>query len=113
MSGSTMSEHALRQAWRQADLGVARSLAALCYGGASGARELEHLSHTAAVATRQRCELAACLAVLSSVQAKPAQEVPSQPAMQILQAAGGQTKALRPPVEQPLLSLLRQRLSAV
>lgn len=111
MSESTTSERALRQAWRRADTAVARSLAALCYGKASAARDAERLSQSAVLATRQRRELAACLAERSAFQPGPAKESPSRPVMRILHATG-QTRALRPPVEQPLLSLLRQRLSA-
>ena len=111
MSDSTMSERALRQAWRRADLEVAKSLAALCYGRASALRDVGHLSQSAVVATRQRSDLAACLADRSGFQPEPGMKRPSQPVAQILHATS-QTRALRPPVEQPLLSLLRQRLSA-
>ena len=112
MSDSGTSECALRQAWRRADLQVAKSLAALCYGKASGARDTAQLSQVAVVATRQRRDLAASLADRSAFQPGPTKDVPSRPVLQILHATA-RTRALRPPVERPLMSLLRERLSAV
>ncbi len=111
MSDPGMSECALRQAWRRADLQVARSLAALCYGKASDAGDIAQLSQTAVVAARQRRDLAASLADRSAFQPGPVKEAPSPLVLQILHATA-QTRALRPPVERPLMSLLRERLSA-
>ena len=105
------SDCALRQAWRRADLKVAKSLAALCYGKASGAHDVARLSQVAVVATRQRGDLAASLADRSAFQPGSAKEATLQPVLQILQATI-QTRALRPPVERSLMSLLRERLSA-
>ena len=112
MSGMVTSERALRQAWRRADGEVAKTLAALCYGRASDTRDIAHLSQIAVSATRQRRDLAACLADRSGLQPAPVKEDPSPPVLQILHATG-QTKALRPPIERSLMSLLRERLSAV
>lgn len=111
MSDPGTSECALRQAWRRADLRVARSLAALCYGKASGAGDTAQLSQIAVMATRQRRDLAASLADRSIFQPSPVREMPLRPLLQILHATV-QTRALRPPVERPLMSLLRERLSA-
>ena len=111
MSDPGTSECALRQAWRQADRQVAKSLAALCYGKASGAGDMAQLSQIAVMATRQRRDLAATLADRSVVQPSPVKEAPARPVLQILHATV-QTRALRPPVERPLMSLLRERLSA-
>ena len=108
-----MSEHALRQAWRRADSEVAKSLAALCYGKAPGTRDAKLLSQSAMLATRQRRDLAACLAERAVPPPGPAREndVPARPVAQISQATG-QTRALRPSTEPSMLSQLRQRLSA-
>ncbi len=111
MSDPETSECALRQAWRRADLRVARSLAALCYGKTSGAGDMAQLSQIAVAATRQRRDLAASLANRSAFQPGPVKEAPSRPVLQIFHATV-QTRALRPPVERPLMSLLRERLSA-
>ncbi len=113
MLESTLSERALRQAWRQADLEVARSLAAFCYGKARTA-DAEHLSQSVVAATRQRRELAARLeesARLRVVAAPADPVVTTRPAEQIRQAIT-QTRALQPSGETSSLSLLRQRLSA-
>ncbi len=112
MLDSTLSECALRRAWRQADLEVAKSLAAFCYGKA-GTIDAEHLSQSVAAATRQRRELAARLEERSRPRAvaAPADPVASRPAELIRQAVT-QTRALQPFKEMSSLSLLRQRLSA-
>ncbi len=111
MSDSGTSECALRQAWRRADLQVAKSLAALCYGKACGAGDVAQLSQIAVLATRQRRDLAASLADRSILRSTPVKAAPLRPVLQILHATV-QTRALRPPVERPLMSLLRERLSA-
>ncbi len=111
MPDTGTSDCALRQAWRRADREVAKSLAALCYGRASEARDIAQLSQLAVVATRQRRDLAATLADRSSLRPVPAKQASSRPLLQILHATS-KTCALRPPVERPLMSLLRERLSA-
>ncbi len=113
MLESTLSERALRQAWRQADLEVARSLAAFCYGKA-GTADAEHLSQSVVVATRQRRELAARLEEWSRLRVvAPSADPGTSPrlAERIGQAAT-RTRALRPSGEMSSLSSLRQRLSA-
>ncbi len=112
MLESTLSERALRQAWRQADLEVARCLAAFCYGKA-GSADAAHLSQSVVVATRQRRELAARLEEWSRLRvvAAPADPVVTTQPAELIRQAVTQTRALRPSGEMSSLSLLRQRLS--
>ncbi len=114
MLDSTMSERELRQAWRQADLEVARRLAVLCYGRATATGDAEHLSRSAVVATRQRRELATRLEACSRLEvvAAPADVGLSPRPLERMLDVAAQTRALRPSAEAPQLSLLRQRLSA-
>ena len=112
MSDTSTSELALRQAWRQADLAVARSLAALCYGKETGADDVERLSQLVSVAVQQRREAAIRLAKHDNIGLIPTSMDtvnPSRSMEQILQATG-QTRALRPSKVMPSLPLLRQRL---
>ncbi len=113
MSDTSTSEQVLRQAWRQADFAVARSLAALCYGERTGADDVERLSQLVSVAVEQRREAAVRLAKHNKLGLIPTSMdtvSPSRSMEQILQATG-QTRALRPSKVMPSLPLLRQHLS--
>ena len=113
MSDTSTSEQALRQAWRKAELAVARSLAALCYGKGVGAADVKELSQQVAAAIEHRRKVEVRLGQHRDPRVVPSPTdagSPPRPMEQIVQATG-QTRALRPPRETPSLASLRERLS--
>ena len=113
MSDTSTSEQALRRARRQADLAVARSLAALCYGKGAGTADVKELSQQVVAAVERRREVQVRLGKHHGPRAVPSATdavVPPLPVEQIVEATG-QTRALRPPKETPPLASLRERLS--
>ena len=113
MSDTSTSEQALHQAWRQAELAVARSLAALCYGKGAGTADVKELSQQVVAAVERRREAEVRLGRHHDPRVVPSPTdtvVPPRPVEQIVEATG-QTRALRPPKETPSLASLRERLS--
>ena len=114
MPDTSTSKQALRQARRQADLAVARSLAALCYGKGAGAADVKELSQLVFAAVEHRRGVEVRHGKHHDPRAVPSAanaDSPLRPMDQIVQVTG-QTRALRPPKETPSLASLRQRLSA-
>ena len=112
MSDTSTCEQALRLARRQADLAVARSLAALCYGKKTEGAEAAELSQLVSAAVEQRREVEVRLGKHREFDAVASPTEAGGPAgsMEQMVRAAGQTRALRLPKETPSLAELRQRV---